>query len=165
MRPQRRGTRAVAAAVVAVVLWQLTTELATWLTGQGDAASAFAWLPTGSPLSFGEVAALAPAAGPWLLGLLLSAAILGLAVGLGVRFLTRSGHDGVATVLAVWIVVQLAAVLASALSLLVVNAGDGAPSITFVPLVRGAYWGMLFGWLVALVAVLGERGGDRAGSA
>lgn len=158
MQQQRRTGLAIAAGVVVAVLWQGTTEVWNGLLNAGHVPPA--WLPTGSSFHLAALLDLAPDGGLWLLGALLSFVLVGALVALGVRVVLRPGFDGARSFLAVWMVVVIAALLTSLLTLpIVAHYGGGALPVSAV--FRGAYWGVLLGWVAALLVALGSRRAPR----
>lgn len=154
MQQQRRTALAIASGAVAAVLWQVTGEIVARMIGTGSVPPA--WLPSGTSFPLSTVLGLVPNGGLWLLGALLSFLLMGGLVVLGLRLVLRSGFDGARSFLAIWMVVVLAAVLASALTQPILNSYGAAASVAG-PVFGGAYWGVTVGWVIAAVVALGSR--------
>lgn len=154
MQQQRRNGLVITAAVVAAVLWQGTAEIVSRMVNVGSVPPS--WLPSGSSFPLITMLGLVPNGGLWLVGLLLSFLRLGLLVGLGVRLVTRPGFDGVRSFLAIWMVVVLAAALASLLTAPIVASYGGGGGWSR-GLVGGSYWGVVFGWVIATVVAISSR--------
>lgn len=151
---RRRGGLAIGAGILAAALWQLTGEVTSRLARAG--APAPEWFPTGSAFGLATVPALVPDAGLWVLGIVLSLALVGGLVWFGVRTVTRRAFDGARSFLAVWMVVVLAAALTSLLTWPIVSS-YGVGAAVSSGLYRAAYWGLASGWLVAVLVALGSR--------
>ncbi|GAB2595567.1 hypothetical protein [Pseudactinotalea suaedae] len=155
---QQRPGLVVTAGVVAAVLWQVCAEIVSRVARAGSVPPE--WLPSGSSFPLVTILDLVPDGGLWLVGMLVSFALVGVLVGLGTRLVVRRGFDGARSFLAVWMVVVLAAVLASVLTApIVASYGGGArlSSSVFI----GSYWGVVVGWVIAAVVAIGSRRAHR----
>lgn len=144
----------VTAGVAAAVLWQLTAEIVSRMARAGAVPPD--WLPAGSSFPTVTVLDLVPDGGLWVVGMLLSFVLVGVLVGLGARLVVRRGFDGVRSFLAIWMVVVLGAVLASVLTAPIIASYGGGARLSSSAY-SGAYWGLVVGWLIAVVVALGSR--------
>ncbi|WP_420111936.1 hypothetical protein [Pseudactinotalea sp.] len=154
MQQQRRTGLAITAGVVVAVLWHGTTEVSNGLLNAGHVPPLF--FPGGSSFPLAVLPALTPDGGLWLLGAVLSFVLVGVAVALGIRAVLRPGFDGLRSFLAIWMVVVLAALLTPLLTLPLLAHYDGG-MLPSNAVFRGAYWGVLVGWVAAALVALGSR--------
>lgn len=164
----RRGSArsAVVAALVGVVLWQLTTEVRHLLDRAGAPVSMPQLWPPGSPLSLQIVTS--PAFG----GLHGLAIVLGLAVMFAVVLLvvravvTRGAVARGTVFLAAWMALVLggfvASVVAQPIALLAHDFPIGYWYQQLGYLSVAPYWGVVVGWIAALAAALSARSAAHA---
>ena len=167
METRERSRAALRAAVVAVVLWQLTTEVrALMIRASIDPPLRQFW-PPGSPFT---VQTIARDRMLDLVGLLVALGVLLAGVYLLVRAATGRGRASRGTVfMASWMGVVLAVGVAGLVGQVLLLVLQQFPSSFFLEQLgyatRVPYWGVVVGWVAALVAarsVPAHDGGNPA---
>lgn len=141
------------------MLWQLTGEIANAaINGVGN-PSWLAWLAVGTPFSLATVPDLVPDAGLWVVGMLLTLAVVGAAVGAGVGRVLHERTSRFVMALSAWMIVVIAGAVGHLVALPVLSSYQSAAmSTAIMPAVyRGAGWGVVIGAVVTLLVVVLAR--------